>query len=83
MASSEKRSHLLVTKRKSQTIAAELRRAIADSGETLYRVAKDSGVDYSTVYRFMSGKQTLTLDTADKLAAYLGLRLTTHSTKGR
>ena len=71
-----------MTKRKPQTVTDQLKRAIAGSGLTLYRVAKDSGVPLPVLYRFMAGDQGLTLATADKLAAYLGLRLT-HSRKGR
>ena len=53
----------------------QLRRAVADSVETRYRVAKDSGVDYSVLLRFMARERGITLDTAAKLAQYLGLEL--------
>ncbi len=53
----------------------QLKRAVADSGQTLYRVAKGSGVDYSALLRFVSGERGLTLESADKVAAYLGLEL--------
>ena len=71
-----------MAKRKPKTVTDQLKRAIADSGLTLYRIAKDSGVPYPVLYRFMADEQGLTMATADKLATYLGLRLT-HSTKGR
>ena len=57
----------------------QLRQAMADSGETLYAIAKGSGVDYSALLRFRAGERGLTLDTAAKVAEYLGLKLT----KGR
>ena len=53
-----------------------LRQAIRDSGLTLYRIAKDSGVDYSTLHRFMKGTRAIHMRAADKLAEYLGLELT-------
>jgi hypothetical protein len=53
-----------------------LRQAIRDSGLTLYRVAKDSGVDYATLYRFMKGERAIHMRAADKLVDYLGLQLT-------
>ena len=53
----------------------QLKQAVADSGETLYRVAKDSGVDYSVLLRFMADERGISLETAGKLAAYLGLEL--------
>lgn len=65
----------MASKRKPRSVTDELRRAIAGSGVTLYQVAKDSDVEPSVIYRFMAGKQSLTLDTVDRLAAYLGLEL--------
>jgi plasmid maintenance system antidote protein VapI len=59
-----------------KTVSEVLRKAIKDSGETIYKVAKDSGVPYATVHRFLTGKRTVNIATVDKLCAYLGLRLT-------
>lgn len=52
-----------------------LRKAIRNSGLTRYAVAKGAGVDVAALLRFMSGQRTLTLRTAGKLAAFLGLKL--------
>ena len=52
-----------------------LLKAINDSDQSLYAIAKASGVDKVALGRFMSGKQSLRLDRADKLAAYFGLVL--------
>lgn len=57
------------------TITNALKRAIAESGESLYRLAEDSGVDYAVLYRFAHGERDLYLATADRLAEYLGLEL--------
>ncbi len=46
-----------------------------DSGLTRYAVAKGAGVDVAALLRFMSGERTLTLPSAAKLAAFLGLEL--------
>lgn len=56
-------------------MTAALLKAIQDSGQTLYRIAKDTGVDKSALGRFVAGKQTIRLNVADKLAAHLGLTL--------
>jgi hypothetical protein len=57
-------------------IADQLRGAIVDSGETLYRVAVGSGVVYPIVFRFVSGDRPgLRLETIERLADYLGLEL--------
>ena len=44
--------------------------------ETRYRIAKDSGVDFAILSRFLSGQRSPRLDTVDRLAEYLGLKLT-------
>lgn len=54
----------------------DLRRAIQDSGLTLYRIAKGSGIAYQVLHRFARGERDLTLETASRLADYFGMRLT-------
>jgi len=62
--------------KKPSTITDQLKRAIEASGLTTYMLAKRSGVPQPVLHRFMAGEQGLKLSTADKLAAYLKLRLT-------
>lgn len=61
-------------------ITDQLLKAIADAqenGETLYRIAKESGVNHTALTRFVTGeRRDIRVSTADKLAAYLGLSLT-------
>jgi transcriptional regulator with XRE-family HTH domain len=52
-----------------------LRAAIRESGLTDYKIAEATGVLATSIGRFMRGESSLRLDKADKLAAYLGLRL--------
>ncbi len=54
----------------------QLREAIEDSGLTLYRIAKGSGVAYQVLHRFARGERDLTLETASRLAEYFGMRMT-------
>jgi DNA-binding phage protein len=61
-----------------QDIAAELRRAIAQaerSGVTQYRIAKLAKLAASQVARVASGETVPKLDTAQRIAKALGLRL--------
>lgn len=58
------------------TVTEALRKAIDDSGSTIYRIAKDSGVSFSVVSRFHRGERDVTPATADRLAEYLDLELT-------
>ncbi len=57
------------------TLTDVLKAAIDRSGLTVYRIAKGTGLPDTTVLRFARGEMSVRLDKADKLAAYLGLRL--------
>jgi len=52
-----------------------LKRAIAKSGLTLYRIACNTGVQKPSLIRFMRGETSLRLDKADLLADYFGLEV--------
>ena len=52
-----------------------LRAAIERSGLTVYRIAKATEIDSANLGRFVRGELSVRLDKADRLAAYLGLRL--------
>jgi transcriptional regulator with XRE-family HTH domain len=54
----------------------QFRQAIEDSGLTLDRIAKDSGVAYQVLHRFARGERDLTLETASRLADFFNMRLT-------
>lgn len=62
-------------KRPSSALEDVLRRAVRDSGLTRYAVAREAGMDVAALLRFMSGERTLTLPSAAKLVAFLGLEL--------
>ena len=64
-----------MSKSKKLTLSDVLHKAIAESGLTLYRIAKDTGVVKSSLMRFMAGETSLRLDRADVLAEYLELEL--------
>lgn len=52
-----------------------IRRAIDASGKTRYRIAKEAGVAQSQLSRLARGEQGLSVDTIERLADYLGLRI--------
>lgn len=56
------------------TMSAALRKAIDASGQTRYQIAKATGVNQSTLSRFMGGA-ALSSDNADRLCTHLGLEL--------
>ena len=57
--------------RKPKTLSERMRDAVLASGRTLYRVAKDSGVSYAALYRFVHHRRGLGTEGMDKLYAYL------------
>jgi len=62
-------------KKKTDTLADQLRAAIEDSGLTAYRIGIETGLPAPTISRFIKSERDLTLETASRIAAYLGLRL--------
>jgi transcriptional regulator with XRE-family HTH domain len=64
-------------------MTAMLIKTIQRSGHSLYSIAKATGIDKSALGKFMSGKQSLRLDKADALAAYLGLKLVATKRAGK
>jgi plasmid maintenance system antidote protein VapI len=58
----------------SDTILTELRRRI-EAGESIRSIAAAADIPAPVLNRFVNGRRTLTLPTADKLAEYLGLEL--------
>ncbi len=58
-----------------KAVSEVLRTAIEQSGLSLYRVARNAGVGYTTLHRFMHRERSLSMDALDKLCASLGLEL--------
>ena len=56
-------------------ILDQIRRAIATSGKTEYRIAKEAGIAQSQLSRLGSGERSLTVETVEKLADCLGLEI--------
>lgn len=66
--------------KKPPMIDAALRKAIRDSGCSNYLIGQEAGVSHSAIDRFMypighAGRRGITLETAAKIAAVLGLVL--------
>jgi plasmid maintenance system antidote protein VapI len=60
---------------KRTTLSERLRSTIRKSGKPVYQLAKESGVAHPVIFRFLNGQRDIRLETADKLADALGLRL--------
>ena len=57
-------------------LSDQLRQAVMEGKLSVYAVAKEAGIPEPSLHRFIHGTRGLTLDTADKLAAYFSMRLT-------
>jgi transcriptional regulator with XRE-family HTH domain len=53
----------------------EIRRAVETSGKTRYRIAKESGVSAGQLSRLVNGERGMTVETIERLAEYLGLKI--------
>jgi len=52
-----------------------LRQAIVASGTPLIQLERETGIQRMSLSRFVSGRQSLRLDVADRLAIYFGFEL--------
>ena len=72
---------------KQKTFTEQIRHLIDASGETCYRIGKETGIDTATLSRFMNGKGGLAMPNLHALAEHLGWTETTKATptwrKGR
>ena len=68
---------------RQKRISEQLRQFILDCGESRYELSKSekTGIDQSTLSRFVNRERSLTLDNIDTLAEYLGLELTARKPK--
>ena len=60
-----------------------LLRAIRRSGLSIYRLAREAGISHSIIVRFLHKERSVTLQTAEKIATALGLRLELTQGKGK
>jgi transcriptional regulator with XRE-family HTH domain len=64
-------------------VCEQLREAVARSGKTLYRIAKDAGVSQPVLARFVRRERDVRAETFAKLAAALGLELRPKKTQSK
>lgn len=73
-----------MSKRRRPRLSDQIREAFVRSGMTRFKLAKEAGVAYAVVHRFISSERDITLETADKLVQVLELELaSTRRSKGR
>jgi hypothetical protein len=64
-------------------LSEQLRQVIRNCGESRYALSKRTGIDQSTLTRFMSAERGLRLDVVDVLAEALSLELRPRKSRER
>lgn len=62
-------------KQSAHRIDDALRRAVKESGLTVYRICKDADITTDSLYRFLEEERDLRFETAARIAEVLGLQL--------
>jgi AcrR family transcriptional regulator len=57
------------------TLSEQLRERVAQDGRSVSALAREAGLDRGAFWRFVKKRQSITLETADHLAAALKIRL--------
>jgi plasmid maintenance system antidote protein VapI len=65
----------MASNKRTWTMTRQLKKAVEASGLTINKLAVESGVPQPVLHRFMAGERGISLATAEKLATYLGLKL--------
>lgn len=65
----------MATKAKRLNLTDQVRKAIAESGETQYRICQNTGLDKTAIFRFMSGERGLSMEALNTLGDYLELSI--------
>ena len=68
--------------KKPKRISEQIRQAIDASGLSRYEIAKQTGLEESTLSRFHHKKMGLSLKAIDEIGTFLGLEITSRK-KGR
>ena len=68
-------------RKKRPTVSDQIRQTILDTGLTNYRISKLTGVEQSTLSRFMNGGYAVSTETLDILGEFLDLEVVMHGPK--
>jgi len=70
-------------KPKTEKFTDQLRRIVETCGISRYQISKETGIDESTLSRFVHGERCLSEKNLDQLGEYLGLRIVTDKPKSK
>jgi transcriptional regulator with XRE-family HTH domain len=64
-----------MAKKRTRLLTDQLRQAIDDSGQTRYRIAKETGISESALAQFYNGHRGLSMESLNSLGEYLQLTI--------
>ena len=64
-----------MAEKRSSLLTDQLRQAIANSGVTRYRIAKETGISESALAQFFNGHRGLSMEAMNALGEYLQLTI--------
>lgn len=67
--------HISVYTLRMPRLEDSIRDAIKGSGQSQYRIAKETGIAQSRLSRLLSGERGLSADAIERIADYLGLEI--------
>ena len=73
----------MAMKAKALTFTDQLRRIVETSGMSRYQLSKETGIDESTLSRFVHGERCLSERNLDTLGKYLRLRIVADKPKSK
>lgn len=65
-----------MSKKKSETLSNQVRKAIENCGMSRYAISQETGIDQAVLSRFIREQAGLSLDALDRLGDYLQLKIT-------
>ena len=66
-----------MAKKRPKKFSDQIRAAVENCGTSRYRIAAETGIDAGALCHFVAGRRGLSMDSLDKLADYIGLRVAT------
>ena len=64
-----------MAKKRPQKLSDQIRQAIEACGKSRAQIARETGVDEATLCRFVQGRHGLLMETLDRVAECIGLRV--------
>lgn len=72
-----------MAKKRPKKFSDQIRAAVENCGESRYRISAETGIDAGALCHFVAGRRGLSMDSLDKLADCIGLRVVAKGEHGK